>query len=215
MIQKNSYHTNREEGYADTLPLYGAITTVAGNVVSFALACPTGIWFYSEVVDVECEASDDAAAAAVAAKLRKVPGTTFVKGADLGHEAVSWLARQQRAPLLVRVEDGATRDLMIDLLGGEGRQNPQWSICRFSHAKRDEFFRHCGGPSKLRHHSLVNSLALAVCDLQRSVPMDSARINHLEMLMGTKGAVSYRAWTRRHEACNPRVRTRSHQSATV
>lgn len=192
--------------------LYAAVKTMPGSnsdVVSVALMQPAGPWFYAEVVDVDLAPLEDRKRIALEKQLRRVPGTTFVQSAHLGEQVLQWLGRVRTAPLVVRVETELTRKVLTPTLEharahGGGGVEVTWRICRFSNASLAAFYKKSGG-CKPGANSLVDALGLAFCDMDRTTPMDVEKIHHLEMVMGTKGALGYRAWGRRYEAMNSRL----------
>ncbi|MEJ8837679.1 hypothetical protein [Ramlibacter sp. AN1133] len=188
---------------------YAAATTApgaAGELLSVALMQTKGPWFYAEVVDA-CAALTGEQRAGL--KLRCVPRTRFVRRDQLAMEVAAWLARVAAGPLVIRVETDATRRLMAPLLESasqvaEEKVSATWRICRFSNASLQDFYERSGEfPPGI--HSLVDAVGLTVCDLDRHEKMDLEQIHHLELVMGTKGALGFRAWGRRHEARNTRL----------
>lgn len=193
--------------------LYAAVMTLPGapaEVATVALMQPPRSWFYAEVVDLDLQRYSDREATAISAKLRMVPGTTFVQRADLGAAMMNWLEQCRGPEQEVRVETELARKVLMPILedayAAAGRKpEVTWRICRFSNTALRDFYRHSGGRHKGRSHSLIDALGLAFCDLDRRAPMQVERIHHLEMVMGTKGALGYRAWGRRYESVNPRL----------
>ena len=192
--------------------LYAAVKTLPGStseVVSAALMQPAGTWFYAEVVDVDLSCLEERQRNALDKQLRRVPGTTFVQRHQLGEQVLQWLERVRTAPQVVRVETELARRVLTPTLEQArahvgGGVEVTWRICRFSNASLAAFYKKSGG-CKPGTNSLVDALGLAFCDLDRTTQMDVEKIHHLEMVMGTKGALGYRAWGRRYEAMNTRL----------
>jgi hypothetical protein len=171
----------------------------------------SGRWFYAEVVDVDLQQLGEQELAGINTKLRLVPGTTFVQLADLGVTMMKWLDQTPGAAWELRVETEHARKALMPILqaayaAADRSPNVNWRVCRFSNTALRDFYRHSGGRHKGRTHSLIDALGLAFCDLERRVPMQVEKISHLEMVMGTKGALGYRAWGRRFESENPRLK---------
>jgi hypothetical protein len=195
----------------DTQFLYAAALTLPSStqIVSAALVRPGGPWFYAETVDLHAFAEQGEA---VTRKLRAVPGTTFVAGADLGAEMLAWIERT-RAPgrsQQIRVDSELVRMELEPVVSGAYAdacrdQPPRWGLCKCSRTTLAQFYERTGSNKRDLRHSLVDALASAYCDLMRTQPMDTESIAHLELVLGTKGALGYRAWARRHESLNPRL----------
>lgn len=199
--------------------LYAAVVTLPrtiGEVVSVAFAHPAGRWFYAEVVDLPLENYSQHEKDEICSKLRCVAGTTFVTRETLGQHMCEWLAAMgQGAHQVLRVETHFAHRVLSPILergcAATGKSvQVDWSICRFSNATLNEFYAKSGSSRRDRgqrkgSHSLIDALGIAFCDLDRTIPMDLADVRHLEMVMGSKGAMGYRAWGRRHEAANRRL----------
>jgi hypothetical protein len=183
------------------------------KIISVALVMPTGRWFYAEVTDFQKADCAKDVLAQVVPRLTKVPGTVFVKREDLGKAILEWLS--------ATAEGGAAKGGPLPRFMFRGQRRMDWvSLCdilkraegapgRFSLRKPNPqtlnvFTAHCGGVAKAGHHALMDAIGLAVCDEQRTEPLDFEKISHLELLLGTKGAMTYRAWVRRHEASRGR-----------
>lgn len=181
------------------------------TILSAALVHPEqGRWFYAEVVDFDERSCSPHVVAEVLPKLRKIPGTRFVKHERLGAELLDWLtSNEYRSPGLQLPAfcglDWRSLNLVssaVDDAKGRDAVNVQLvtHLCRPNAAALSEFYQRCGGEKKVRHNALVDAVGLAICDPARAGAINLAEIRHFEMLMGSKSAMSYRAWMRRYEA---------------
>lgn len=196
--------------------LYAAVLLMPNSVsemVSVALQQASGRWFYAEAADVDVSRiPDEDQRARLEARLRCVPDTTFVQQASIGAELLRFVQRVRGSgELTIRVGSELTRKILQPMLAaaaasaGEDVTMVTWRMCRYSNTALDAFYKKSGWRRHAFEHSLVDALGLAICDLDRSEPMDVERIHHLEMVLGTKGAAGYRAWGRQHEAFRARA----------
>jgi hypothetical protein len=185
------------------------------EIVSAALVHPVdGCWFYAEVVDFASADCSEFVISSVLPKLRKIPGTRFVNRADLGSELLKWLmcvtggtVESGKALPAIALRASETRganliNLQLHQAASAGgiEVDVSTKMCRVDPAALDDFYQHCGGELKVRHNGLVDAVGLTICDVARVEPVNLSEIRHFEFLMGSKSAMSYRAWMRRFEA---------------
>lgn len=181
-------------------------TRAGGAPLSLALVCPDGSWMYAEVID-HGEDCDEFARLHVLPRFRRIPGTRFVRANGLAESARDFV-QARSAKGLTSFEVRLARDL-------PGTRSLVQQI--FALAKRDheivpmtvngdlfeEFQKHCGGASRVQGHALLGAMGAALSEGQEGVvaptSFHTASISHLELLLGSKNAVSFRAWARGRE----------------
>ncbi len=174
-------------------------------VLGVALVSTGGVWRYIETVDVDETRLDDFARERVVPRMKKLPFGKFVRSIDLvaglGQAAASmcWTAAQ---PLRTLAPMDTRLSTLLHQALGEPRANVELNIAEVQ-ADRDlfnEFIERSGG-ERVRHHPLVRAIGTALCDRGRRVPTNfqSLSVHHFELLMGSKNALSFRAWVRNQE----------------
>jgi hypothetical protein len=179
----------------------------SGSPLSLAMADPSGHWYYAEVIDLDMSACDEFTVKNILPRMTKIPGAHFVKGDDLAASLATFLSTLEMGDSLTVKTSPALDPALANVI----RQAVEIANVavpfklvpvRQDYEMFERFQQHCGGPEKVRHHSLINVLGGILCDTSRNVPstLSERPITHLELLMGSKNAMSYRAWTRASES---------------
>jgi hypothetical protein len=187
----------------------------SSEIASIALFHPeNGFWFYAEVVDFDRADCSQFFVESVQPKLRRIPGTKFVTRADLPGEMLRWLLHVVQPlgdacdPLpevilrgpSARAGDLATRPLLAAAEAEGAQLNLTFRECRPDPSLLSDFYSHAGGEAKARHNGLADAVGLAISDRSREENINLSEIRHFEFLMGSKPAMSLRAWVRRLES---------------
>ncbi len=197
-----------------TLPLIYA-TGVYANltepdaVLGVALVGTSGAWRYIETVDVEAHRLDEFARERFVPRMKKLPFGKFVRSNTLtsclreAADSMGWTIDQPLHTLgpLEALRDARLNNLLQQSLGESGA-NRSLSITEVQVDSEvfNEFIERSGG-ERVRHHPLVRAIGAALCDPGRTVPTNfqSLTLHHFELLMGSKNALSFRAWVRNQE----------------
>lgn len=176
----------------------------AGTPVSLALVLPDGQWLYAEVLDFDLAECDARALQIYLPLMRRIPGTRFVKAGDLQSLVCEFVKRVERSGEEVEIRYAATSTDTRNLLGGvlPGVASPACiKAVTLNQDRFTELQRHSGGPEKTEGHALIDAIGTALCDIHREIPtgFHEAPIIHLELLLGSKNAMSFRAWARGQE----------------
>lgn len=181
-------------------------TRIEGGVpMALAMVLPDGRWQYAEVIDFDPAACDDQAREVFMPLMRRIPGTRFVKAADLARlvsEFIESLSLPIDDEIEIRVfrSSPALAEILAEAskISGRAMQIKPMAVNRTRYA---DFQRHCGGAEKTEGHALMESVGAALCQLSGDVPtaFHESPIYHLELLLGSKNATSYRAWARTQE----------------
>lgn len=173
--------------------------------MALAMVLPDGRWQYAEVVDFDAASCGDRARDVCAPLLRRIPGTRFVKAADLSHlviEFIEALGLRLSDEVEVRIPNPTQemREIFLEAVRLSNRSMVLKAIA-VSRERFVEFQRHCGGAEKTDGHALMDAVGSAICEVNREIPTSfhEAPIFHLELLLGSKNAMSYRAWARAQE----------------
>lgn len=179
-------------------------TRQSGRPVSLALVLPDGRWLYAEVLDFDLAECDARTLEVLLPLMRRIPGTRFVKGDDLKALVIDSLRLWAPPGEEIEVRYAATARSARNLLGEMLQDfSPLMGIkgVALEGDRLLDFQRHCGGSEKTDGHALMDAIGAALCDLHREVPTSfhEAPIVHLELLLGSKSAMSFRAWARAQE----------------
>lgn len=201
---------------------YAAVQLLAdGQLASVAMHRPSSTWFYAELADVDLSGLPDKERASVLSMLQRVPGTSFLTRDTLPAAIREWVLSTGSDAQTARTEKPEVAKVLQPLFeqawaeAGDAAPPVRWTICRYNHSLRQQFYTKCNGfrragqpaqPLRIQH-ALVDALGLALCDLDRTSPMDLPPqcLQHLHMVLSTKGAASLRAWCHNVELTNPRV----------
>lgn len=174
-------------------------------VLGVALVSTGGVWRYIETVDVDETRLDDFARERVVPRMKKLPFGKFVRSIDLvsslGQAAASigWTAAQ---PLRTLAPMDDRLGILLHQALGDRVVNAGPNIAEVQADRNlfDEFIERSGG-DRVRHHPLVRAIGTALCDRSRGVPTNfqSMSVHQFELLMGSKNALSFRAWVRTQE----------------
>ena len=176
-----------------------------GTPISLAMVHPGGRWVYAEAADIEPETCDERARDVCLPVLRRIPGTNFVqaeKMAEMGSKFISMLNPCEVEDVVIRTASPSLsmHDFFFQVRKLTG-QTVRLQVVDVNQENFVDFLRHCGGVEKTEGHALLHAVATALCDVNREVPTSfhEASIFHLELLLGSKNATSYRAWARAME----------------
>lgn len=180
-----------------------SFTAPSGSPIALAMVAPDGQWLHAEVLDFDLADCDQRALDVHLPLMRRIPGTHFVRGANLAtmlHDFVRALSKAGEVEFRFSALSEQTRDLLDRLLVDLGRPSSLKPV-HLDPAHFDDFQRHCGGVEKTDGHALIEAIGAALCDVHREIPTNfhDASIYHLELLLGSKNAMSYRAWARAEE----------------
>lgn len=188
---------------------------ISSEIASIALFHPEmGYWFYAEVVDFDRADCTQFFVEVVQTKLRRIPGTKFVTRADLPGEILRWLlhvaqplgeVRDPQPEIIFRGSSArsgelAAKPLLAAAEAAGTKLNLTIRTCRPDPSLLSNFYSHAGGEAKARHNGLADAVGLAISDQHREEKIDLSDIRHFEFLMGSKAAMSLRAWVRRLES---------------
>lgn len=165
-----------------------------GALLSFAMIDLSGRWFYSEIADVSVDC-DPWVQANVVDKLRRIPRTKFLHAADLPACLAEWIAAPDGGMVRVKVGSEEIRSSIRPYLPAA----VSIEVSAVDDEELAEYYAHSGGQSRVQHNALVDVIGVAVCDKHRKELFHCKEIQHLELLLGSKNAMSYRAWIRKHE----------------
>jgi hypothetical protein len=185
--------------------VYCAVNLVRGGPLSLALVHPDGRWLYAEPTDIAVEPSE--AEARSRARLRSVPGTTFSTLACLDEHVALFLDQVLPSGTIVLevAHDGSAEDSpALRVLASAASKSCHALSLKLKQAVTDpnslaDFRAHCGGEDRIQSHALINAISLALCSTQELTDFFSQPFHRLEMLLGSKNAMSLRAWVREHE----------------
>lgn len=184
-----------------------------GGVLSLGLVTLKGEWYYAEVIDYNLDECDDYARKNIIPRLMKIPHASFIRNALLPADVGEFVARTAGLSscsevvihmLPVGYEQEAAKAAFRQVPGvKQGRLKIEVKpVGGLDLARFQDFHEHCGKGERTKEHSLINALGAMLCDTHRSKASSLAEvpIRHLELLMGSKNAMSYRAWVRSEEA---------------
>lgn len=189
--------------------------TEGGDPMALAMVLPDGRWQYAEVIDFDPDTFDAQAHDVFMPLMRRIPGTRFLKASDLTlmvSEFVEPLKLPTSAQLEFRVlrPAQALNDILEKACGRLKREVLVKPVA-FDRALYVDFQRHCGGAEKTEGHALMESVGAALCEVNRDTPTSfhEAPIYHLELLLGSKSAASFRAWARSQERAGAKAASAS------
>ena len=176
-----------------------------GGPMALAMALPDGRWQYAEVIDFDPGTFDVQAHEVFMPLMRRIPGTRFLRADDLAL-AVSEFVESLALPAAAKVEFRVFRPsaALNDILQRAFKHLKQEVLIKpvaIDKALYADFQRHCGGFDKTEGHALMEAVGSALCEVNRDVSTSfhDAPIYHLELLLGSKNATSFRAWARAQE----------------
>lgn len=188
-----------------TPSVYCAVNLVRGGPLSLALVHPDGRWFYAEPTDIAVESGE--AEARSRARLRSVPGTTFSTLACLEEHVAIFLDQVVPSGSIVLeiAHDGSLEETQAhQMLASAVSKSCHALILKLKKVDADptllaDLRAHCGGEERIQSHALISAMSLALCSTEELTDFFSQPFHRLEMLLGSKNAMSLRAWIREHE----------------
>jgi hypothetical protein len=168
------------------------------EVLSIALVGLRGEWYYAELVDARTHAQD----AVVLSNMRKIPGTRFLRKHALSSDVKKWMGfcGADGAQLICTPAD---RALFEKLLASEPSSHAtpagvRWELPLFDACVQEQLTAFCQNSRieapPFETHALMKAL------LMSSMDPDAPQMHntqHLETLLGGRGARSYAVWMRR------------------
>lgn len=190
-----------------TISLYCAANFVRDGLLSLGLVHPDGRWFYTESTDVSLQESEEHARLNWLPRMKKVPGTYFAPKADVADGIAMYFDQVLEAGVtslnIVIYNLPAIAEVMDVLsIAASKCRHPlelQFVVAQVDQAHLEDLLDHCGGAQRVSGHALINSMAAALCDDSQRTEFFRRPIHRLEMLMGSKNALSFRAWVRERE----------------
>ena len=188
-----------------TPTVFCAVNLVLGGPLSLALVHPDGRWFYAEPTDIVVESGE--AEARSRARLRSVPGTTFSTLACLDEHVAIYLDQVVPSGSIVLeiAHAGSLEETQAhQMLASAVSKSCNALTLKLKKVDTDstllaDLRAHCGGDERVQDHALINAMSLALCNKSQVTDFFSQPFHRLEMLLGSKNAMSLRAWVREHE----------------
>lgn len=176
-----------------------------GDPMALAMVLPDGRWRYAEMIDFDLETFDVQTHDVFMPLMRRIPGTRFFKAGDLTlvvREFVDSLNLSPVDQIEFRVfRPAAALNDVIETAFKRLKCKVFIKPAAVDQALYADFQRHCGGVDKTEGHALMEAVGAALCEVSRKSPtaFHEASIYHLELLLGSKNATSFRAWARAQE----------------
>jgi len=182
------------------------LVSLASAPLTLALVLSDARWHYIEIINQEVEPGDEDIRSYVMPKLMRVPGTRFIRGADLALDLAEFFRQLGKTDAVefrfLRGNAQTVTEPLAKALAAAFIRTPATFVdVDVAQADFDSFQRHCGGVDRVRRHALTDAIGAALCDLNSPEPtkFHLASIHHLELLLGSKNATSFRAWARSRE----------------